>query len=285
MAFASADRRRRPMTTPNRPNNGMEAFADEVFRGDGAVARRLRLQVARIAPHFRVTLLTGERCVGKRSVARELHRLSPVAECLFVAMRIAEVAEGERIPDGCGTIYMEGLEALSGGLQANLVRRLKALERRTRVVLASEADLRGMLAAGRMRQDLYEMVGMPEIRVAPLRERMGDFDQLAGAMLRRCGEGASFAPSAIAAMRAYGWPGNLAELWQVCGQVGMPGAVVEAQDLPRLGDSNGTGAVLLDDVIERHVKDILQRCAGNKLKAAELLGISRSTLYRMLETA
>ncbi len=270
------------MITLNRQNNGLEAFADEVFAGDGAAVRRLRLQVGRIAPHYRATLLTGERGSGKGSVARELHRLSPVGACRFAAMPIGDVAEGARVPEGCGTIYLEGLDALSGELQAKLVRRLGELERRTRVVLASEADLRGMLVAGRMRQDLYETVGTPEIRVAPLRERMEDFDELAGGMLGRCG--ASFAASAMEVLQGYRWPGNLAELWQVCVEVaGTPGGVVEAGDLPRLGEAGAKDAVRLDEVVERHVRDVLQRCSGNKLRAAEMLGISRSTLYRMLE--
>ena len=268
--------------TSNRQNNGLEAFADEVFAGDGAAVRRLRLQVGRIGPHFRVTLLTGERGTGKRTVARELHRLSPVAHCGFAVLPIDEAAEGASIPEGCGTVYLEGLDGLSGELQGALVRRLSELDRQMRVVLGSEADLKGMLAAGRMRQDLYEMVGMPEIRVAPLRDRMDDFDELAGTMIGRCG--AAFGKSALAALREYGWPGNLAELWRVCLEVAeTPGGIVEAGDLPRLGRANERDAVLLDEVIERHVRDVLQRCSGNKLRAAELLGISRSTLYRMLE--
>ena len=268
--------------TPNRPKDGLEAFADEVFAGTSAAVRRLRLQVGRIAPHFRVTLLSGERGTGKRTVARELHRLSPVAECRFAAMPIAEAAEGAGIPEGCATIYLEGLDGLSGELQGQLVKRLGEMDRQVRVVLGSEADLKGMLAAGRMRQDLYETVGMPEIRVAPLRERMEDFEELAGAMVGRCG--ASFGESALGVLRGYGWPGNLAELWQVCVEVAeTPGGVVEAGDLPRLGGAKVKDAVLLDEVIERHVRDVLQRCSGNKLRAAELLGISRSTLYRMLE--
>ena len=269
--------------TLNRQNNGLEAFADEVFAGDGAAVRRLRLQIGRIAPHFRVMLLTGERGTGKRTAARELHRLSPVDAYGFASLPIGEVAEGIGIPEGCGTIYLEGLDTLSGELQGKLVKRLGELERRIRVVLGSEADLKGMLAAGRMRHDLYETVGMPEIRAAPLRERMEDFDELAGAMMGRCG--ATFGESALEVLRGYGWPGNLAELWQVCLEVAETAeGVVEAGDLPRLGGANVKDAVLLDEVIERHVRDVLQRCSGNKLRAAELLGISRSTLYRMLET-
>ena len=112
-------------------------------------------------------------------------------------------------------------------------------------------------SAGRMRQDLYETVGMPEIRVPALRERMEDFDELAEAMAGR--RGVLFGASALEMLREHGWGGNLAELWQVCVEVaGTPGGVVEAGDLPRLGEGNGKDAVLLDEVIERHVRDVLQ---------------------------
>ncbi len=260
-------------------------FAPEVFAGDGSAVRRLRLQVARIAPHFRASILIGERGVGKLTVARELHRLSPAAEEPFLALQAAEMAAGAALPEGCGTVYLEELEGLALARQAELVERLNGLDKRTRVVFASEADLRGMLAAGRMRPELFEMVVMPEIRVAPLRERLGDFDELAAAMLRRAGQGASFAASALAELRAYSWPGNLDELWRVCVELGACGGVVERSDLPTLGEGREEWPVRLDAVIERHVKDVLQRCGGNKLRAAELLGISRSTLYRMLEAA
>lgn len=264
---------------------GLEAFAHEVFLGEGAAVRRLRLQVSRIAPHFRATLLTGERGVGKRTVARELHRLSPASAVKFAEIPTGDVADGAEVPAGCGTIYMEGLEELSNASQERLLKRLGGIDRRIRLVLASDADLRGMLASGRLRQDLYEAVGMPAIWVAPLRERMGDFDELAASILRRVGGGASFALSALMVMRSYAWPGNYEELWAVCAQVARPGAVIEAEDLPGLGERRVQEILRLDEVIERHVKDVLEKCGGNKLKAAELLGISRSTLYRMLEAA
>lgn len=187
-----------------------EEFADAVFAGEGA--ERLRIQVQRMAPHFRMALVVGEE--GAEAVARELHRRSPGANGAFVELKAEIFARG--LEGGTGVAFLAGVETLDGGAQERLLGRLIAGRKQRRVVLASRVDLRGMVSAGRFRRDLFELIGMLEI------------------VLRKAEP---------------------------------EGAVVR-----------------LDEVIERHVVGVLERCAGNKLKAAELLGISRSTLYRMLES-
>jgi len=271
------------MTTAQR-EKGSKVFANEVFAGMGVAAGRLRLQVARIAPHYRIALVIGERGVGKHVIAQELHKRSPVAELPFVAMEVAEFTESEKMPER-GTVYLHGLETSHPALQEPLLRRLKVLPREVRVVFGCEHDLKGMVAAGRLRADVYEAIAMLEIRIAPLRERLDDIEALANSLLRRNGRNAWFAPSAIALMSRQTWPGNLEELARVCDALGAIEGAVEAHGLPPLGGTPVRTAVRLDEVMQNHVMDVLQRSAGNKLKAAELLGISRSTLYRMLETA
>lgn len=186
-----------------------DEFADEVFAGEAA--ERLRMQVQRMAPHFRLALVVGED--GAEAVARELHRRSPAADAGFASLDAGDFARGE--DGGTGVVFLTGLEALDGEAQERLLGRLLAGRKQRRVVLGSRVDLRGMVSAGRFRRDLFELIGMLEIVLAKAEPE---------------------------------------------------GAVVR-----------------LEEVIERHVVGVLERCAGNKLKAAELLGISRSTLYRMLE--
>jgi transcriptional regulator of acetoin/glycerol metabolism len=93
-------------------------------------------------------------------------------------------------------------------------------------------------------------------------------------------------------LQEYGWPGNVGELESVLrnGVLQCEGEVLESRHLPLFAEANepeqstanpGRRA-RLQDVVEQHVLRVLKDCGGNKLRAAEVLGISRSTLYRML---
>jgi two-component system response regulator HydG len=264
----------------------VQAYAPEVFAGEGAAVSLLRLQVLRIAPHFRTALVTGERGVGKETVAREMHRLSGAAHGPFTRMDVGAFAQRLERVELRGVLYLYGLERLEPGLQERLALRLRAIQRETRIVFASECDLRAMLATGRLRQNLSSRVGALEIRVGSLRDRFEDFDLLAASLLRRVEGMGWFGQAALETMKEHDWPGNLAELLRVVRQVRRVEGEIRAADLPELAvEGEGDEAVRLEQVMQRHVFEVLQRCSGNKLKAAKLLGISRSTLYRMLETA
>jgi DNA-binding NtrC family response regulator len=263
-----------------------QPYAAEVFAGDGAAVSLLRLQVQRIAPHFRTALVTGERGVGKETVAREMHRLSGGAEGPFSRMEVTAFAQDLERVELRGVLFLYGLERLEPGLQDRLAVRLKQIQRETRIVFASECDLRAMLATGRLRQNLSSRVGALEIRVGALRDRMEDFDLLAGTLLHKLEGAGWFGQAALETMKGHDWPGNLAELLRVTRQVRRVEGEIRAGDLPELTvEGEGDEAVRLEQVMQRHVFDVLQRCSGNKLRAAKMLGISRSTLYRMLEAA
>ena len=251
------------------------------FGGSSAAMERLRLQVQRFAPHFRTMLLVGEPGAGKESVGRELHRLSPVAAEPF---RVLEISDFVSSPD-CGRIvYLRGLGGTPADRQDGLIQRMANLGRETRLIVACEGEPRALLAAGRLRAEVLERVGMLEIRVPALRERLEDLEPLSKAMLDELGCGARWSNAELDAARAYGWPGNLAELRAACANFAATGALRlgQAAEAGRAG-AGRVEEVRLEQVVARHVMDVLERCAGNKLKAAELLGISRSTLYRMLE--
>lgn len=290
-----------------------ESFAAEVFAGDSGAARRLRLQVGRIAPYFRVALISGERGVGKAAVAREMHRLCPAFRAPFVEFEVARFAEARSVAElfregsvpkreesgnvglEQGTLYLTGLDGLRLGAQASLISRLETLDRQARmhnrefrVLLAAACDLRGMVAAGRMLPELHARIGVLEIRVVPLRDRMEDIEMMLRSMLQRLGaDYESVSANSLAGMREYGWAGNLAELWHEATHLAENGPSSRVFDKGPLSRNFDTGAPLLrlDEVMQRHVMDMLQRCAGNKLRTAELLGISRSTLYRMLDSS
>jgi DNA-binding NtrC family response regulator len=176
-------------------------------------------------------------------------------------------------------------------------RRVEPRSLRCRVLAASDRDLRTLSAIGQFRQDLYARLSAVEIFVPPLRQRMEDIPALAGWLLHRLAEATSESPkrldeATLAQLQERAWPDNHRELEQVLAQAAAiaEGAIIEPRHLlalvePGFANVAAPTAVKMErlhDVMLHHVLDVLARCSGNKLRAAEALGISRSTLYRML---
>ena len=270
------------------PADASVPYAADVFTGTSPEVQRLRLQVERIAPHFRMALLTGESGVGKRAIAQKMHRASPAASHPFIVIDSTEFARQCQPPAARGTVYLPGLDSLHPASQGRMLRAIKSLHRETRVVVASQHDLRGLVSAGRLRHDLFESIGTLEIRVPPLRSRVEDLNLIVLAMLKRLSTSdapADITPDALLALVQHRWPGNLEELLSTCETLTRTGTLITQTDLPHFERLPAPAPpARLEQAIHRHVMDVLQSCSGNKLRAAEALGISRSTLYRMLET-
>jgi DNA-binding NtrC family response regulator len=220
-----------------------------------------------------------------------------------------------------GALYLKDVGELSFGQQAGLFRFLRACEeqrdapagasrvrihrtdgradRRARILAASDRDLHALALIGRFRQDLYAHLSAVEILVPPLRERLEDIPVLGEWLLRRLAGQTRQSPkllaeATIAQLKRALWPNNLHDLERVVCQAAAlaEGASIEPRHLlalvaPGFGPAGASTAKVerLHDVVQQHVFDVLARCGGNKLRAAEALGISRSTLYRMLDAA
>jgi DNA-binding NtrC family response regulator len=166
-----------------------------------------------------------------------------------------------------------------------------------RMIASTREDLRALVSAGRFRQELYQRFAVVEIAVPSLRERMDDLPELAEYFVKRFAllygkDVREITEEAMERMRQYRWPGNVRELEHVlrCSVLASEGAVLEPPHLPVPTEVNdvrsttGTGrSMRLQDVVEQHVLRVLKACGGNKLRAAGILGISRSTLYRILD--
>jgi DNA-binding NtrC family response regulator len=135
-----------------------------------------------------------------------------------------------------------------------------------------------------------------DIALPPLRERMEDLPEIVKYFMERfarlCGRSiCEITDKTKERMQEYRWPGNISELEVVLrnGVLQSEGGVIELHHLPLFAEagepeqSTTIGSVRLQDVIEQHVLRVLRDCGGNKLRASEVLGISRSTLYRMLD--
>jgi DNA-binding NtrC family response regulator len=272
--------------------------------------RRLRLQVRRIGPHFRSVLISGEAGTGKELVARALHQASPVADGPFVVRHPAELEDGRLMKTSrSGTLFLDGINEVPLEMQGQLLRVMEQHEsaqsrmepsRRAdlRLIASTSEDLRVSVSTGRFRQDLYQRIATVDITVPSLRDRIEDLPELARCFLRRFalldgGRVDEIADDAMEWMRRYRWPGNVRELESVLhhGVMGSENGKLEAHHLPMFADlsemeqstASDRGSARLQDVVEQHVLRVLKDCGGNKLRAAETLGISRSTLYRMLD--
>lgn len=276
--------------------------------GSSAAIRRLRMQVRRIGPYFRLVLVSGEAGSGKELVARALHAMGSSGE--FLVYRAAEFgnAEDRSEMSSRGTPFLDRISEMRLEAQDQLLQMLKKHERAPgsqespqrsdlRMIAATREDLRTLASAGRFRQELYQRLATLEIAVPPLRERIEDLPELASFFLRRFTmlyeRGIpEIADDAVDRMRQYRWPGNVRELEDVLRDAVMrsDGGRIELHHLPEFDEKDAPSAAAvnkgarLQDVVEQHVLHVLKDCRGNKLRAAEMLGISRSTLYRMLET-
>ncbi|SFS18478.1 two-component system, NtrC family, response regulator HydG [Granulicella pectinivorans] len=290
-----------PVNALRRPRAQSEACFGPAVAGSSAAVARLRSQITRIAPYYRTALLTGPQGTAKVGIARMLHAFSPCAGGEFVACEATALAEAMLREDGRavleavggpaigGTLFLDDVGEVPPALQGALLR-IWAARRRIRVVAATHRDLRTMGITGQFRPDLAQRLMGVEIAAPPLHARPEDLEAVIQEVLR--GAGLTLSDEALERMKAHTWPGDIAELekalWDAARTAdGAP--VMEAAHLPVLLEANDgpdpAGSMeRLEDVVQQHVLGVLTRCGGNKLRAAEVLGISRSTLYRMLET-
>jgi two-component system NtrC family response regulator len=204
-----------------------------------------------------------------------------------------------------GTVFLDEIGEMPASLQAKL---LRVLQERTvdriggrtpipldlRFICATHRPIDQLVAGTTFREDLYYRISEVTIRVPPLRERQGDSLLLAQFLLQSTAERfgrptRGLAPDAIRAIQAHRWPGNVRELEnRIKGAVIMAeGAVVTASDLGLQDPGDDPEYLNLRVARQRAemqaVRQALAVARGNLSRAAELLGVTRPTLYDLLE--
>lgn len=202
-----------------------------------------------------------------------------------------------------GTVFLDEIGELTLPIQAKILRVLQAREfepvgsNRTqkvdvRIITATNRDLEKMVREGRFRDDLYYRLNVFQVVLPPLRERLEDLPVLADFFLKRYGEKnrrvvIALAPEALQAFRRYSWPGNIRELENVIerGVIVCQGNVLTREDLPAVlqprgewlaaGAENEPG---LPELERQLISRTLERVAGQRRQAAEILGISLDEL-------
>jgi DNA-binding NtrC family response regulator len=209
-----------------------------------------------------------------------------------------------------GTVFLDEIGELSLTAQSKLLRVLQSQEIQRigspipraidiRVIAATNRNLRAMVREGKFREDLYYRLAMVEIPLPRLTDRREDLPLLERHFLERFAAEykkpvASITRRAQARMAIYSWPGNIRELENIIGNACMmvDGKVIDIQDLPepvrgQSGDVAGQDEIMmpLQELQKRHVMRVLEHVGGNKSQAAEVLGISRATIYQLLADA
>jgi two-component system response regulator PilR (NtrC family) len=249
--------------------------------GQSVAMQELRTQIVRLARSMAPVAITGESGSGKELAARDIHALSPRADKPFVAVNCGAIPEalmeaeffGYRKGaftgaaddrDGFfqaangGTLLLDEVADLPLAMQVKLLRAIQ--ERRVRkvgatveeavdvrLISATHQNLAECVESGRFRQDLYYRLNVIELKLPPLRERLDDIGLLVAAILGRLSmftpqaKQVTLAPAALAALRAYSFPGNVRELENILERAlaFANDGVIEVADLGLKGASQG----------------------------------------------
>jgi DNA-binding NtrC family response regulator len=273
------------------------------FIAVSAAGRRLVQQAEIVAPHLQFAVIEGEPGVGKRAFAQLLYNRSNLVRFTFNRCDAREWLLTEVDPRLLtGFTYLDRVDLLAAPGQTLLLRVLKSLQDRRdekfALVASSERSLREMASEGQYLPDLAFRLTAIRFAIPPLRERREDIASLAASFLERISARyrlprLRLAPGATARLLQHDWSANARELSSVLESavLSSPDGLIRTEDLPIIPPSSPAPRVTpaslpvlnLDCIILNHIHLVLDMNHGNKLKTSRQLGISRSTLYRLLE--
>jgi DNA-binding NtrC family response regulator len=206
-----------------------------------------------------------------------------------------------------GTLFLDEIGDMPIDMQAKLLRALQEKEVRpvgstervplsARIIAATNRDLEAAVRQGTFRQDLFFRLNVVQIKMPPLRERKTDIPVLVNSFLEKFSEAngklRTISEDAMSRLMAYDWPGNVRELENAIERAVALGSgpILHAGDLPT-SLQYGTGERLphndellpLEELERRAILRALKEAGGDKLAAARILGIGKTTLYRKLK--
>lgn len=273
-----------------------------LIQGESGVGKELVAQAIHNQSHRKDALFVPVNCAALPEGLLESELFGHVKGAFTGAIRDKkgrfELAHG-------GTIFLDEIAELSMSMQVKLLRILQegAFERvgdnrssrvDVRIISATNKNLQHEMNAGRFRSDLYYRLCVMPIMVPPLRSRKKDIPLLIDHFLSKiAGRSASRKPTlsheALVLLMSYDWPGNVRELQNIIqlASVKSKGATINPAHLPS-GVSTSSSRITRRRNRRRKLdrqalQDALRKSGGNKVRAAELLGVHRSTIYRFMD--
>ncbi|PJC85049.1 sigma-54-dependent Fis family transcriptional regulator [Vibrio sp. HA2012] len=286
--------------------------------GDSMPIKRLREQIKRIGPTDVSILIYGENGTGKETVAKAIHNTSSRAKKAFITVNCGALSESRMEKDlfginreegdapslleqaDEGTLFLNDILSMPRSQQVNLLRFMQegrletdegSIELNVRVLAANCCDIEKALLENDFDGDLYHYINVLRINVPSLKERVGDIPVLAAHYLREFSreyhaQAVEFSDEAMKALTQYMWPGNIHELInQIKRAVLMSdGAMIHmAQlDLPQRLNGKRSLKRIREDSERDALVLVLESHGGQVSPAAKELGVSRATMYRLL---
>lgn len=314
--------------------------------GSSPATLKLKEEISQVAKSTSTVLITGESGTGKEMVATSIWRESDRRNKRFIALNCAAIPESimeselfgyvkgaftGADPNGRmgkfelaneGVIFLDEIGDMPLYLQSKLLRVLQErkivrigsnqlMDIDVRVIAATNKDLKKMVREKRFREDLYYRLDVIPLRVAPLRERLEDIEDLALFYSQRFAQkfgkkAPRLTEEVMDALKRYRWPGNVRELENAVEymvnlmgedgtldvsmlpedvRTGSRDPVVRTENVP--GEQNGAGQILsLQELEKNAIRQALLQCGGHtagKALAAKKLGIGLATLYRKIQ--
>jgi DNA-binding NtrC family response regulator len=208
-----------------------------------------------------------------------------------------------------GTVFLDEVGETSLAMQAKLLRVIQNREiqrvgspeiRRVKVrmIAATNRDLRNEVAAGRFREDLFYRLSTIQIRIPSLAQRLEDIPALITFLIKKYNAAygkqiQGLTRRAQMVLLQHPWPGNVRELENVISSASLVAVndFIDVHDLPEqlqkpdraLTPAKSWRPLPLQDVRREHIERVLELCSGNRVRAAQMLGIGRTSLYRYLK--
>jgi DNA-binding NtrC family response regulator len=273
---------------------------------------------------------TGETGVGKSLLAKIVHFTSRRQDKPFLSINCATLTEellaselfghergaftgAVKTKEGLveiadtGTLFLDEIAEMAPNLQAKL---LKVIEEGefyrvggtwpihvdVRFIAATNQDVRGLISAGKFREDLYYRLNVMEIFIPPLRERRDDIEPLAAYFLRKHLPKSNkkitgFTKEAMEVLANYSFPGNVRELENIVeraiilekGSVITPDSLPQSMSVFQIETLDPSKVRTIEELNKEYAEKVLDYYGGNRSKTAEVLGISRTSLWRILK--